>query len=65
MVWITTKEEEKQIERAMIAVYGEPSHRTRDYTAFAAHRAALRFKPAEVLFYSPRVAAEAQAWFKG
>jgi len=65
MVWImTTKEEEKDIERAMIAAYGEPSHRTRDYTAFAKHGAALRFKPAEVLFYSPRVAAEAEGWFK-
>jgi hypothetical protein len=65
MVWImTTKEEEKDIERAMIAVYGEPSHRTREYTAFAQHGAALRFQPAEVLFYSPRIAAEAEGWFR-
>lgn len=65
MVWImTTKEEEEDIERAMIDALGEPSYRTAEYTAFTNHGAALRFKPAEVLFYSPRVAKEAEGWFK-
>jgi hypothetical protein len=64
MVWVmTTKEEEEALTRAMIAAYGAPSHETKEYTAFVKHRAALRFKPAEVLFYSERIAGEAEGWF--
>lgn len=52
MVWImTTKDEEESLTRAMI-------------TAFASHGAALRFRPAEVLYYSERMSGEAQEWFR-
>jgi hypothetical protein len=65
MVWImTTKEEEQALARAMQAAYGEPTHRNSLYSAFAKNGAALRFKPAEVLFYSDRLREEAEGWFR-
>jgi hypothetical protein len=48
---------------AMTAAYGPPSHRGREFTAFAGHATAWREQPAELLFYSPRQAAEWQALF--
>lgn len=64
MVWVMTTQEEESLTRSMIAAYGEPTHRSAKYTAFANHGAALRFKTAEVLFYSERVAGEAERWFE-
>ncbi len=65
MAWIMVEPAEQgAILAAMIAAFGQPSHRTGRYVAFAGADAAWRFKPAEVLFYSPALgASEVEGWF--
>lgn len=59
MTWIlTTPEEREAIIAAMHAAYGETPVQSEAYEAFHIGRAALRMKPAEVLFYSESVASE-------
>ena len=65
MVWImTTAAEADALIEAMTHAYGAPTRRSAKYVAFERERAALRFQPAEVLFYSPRVAASVESEFK-
>ncbi len=64
MVWIMiTPEEEQSIMADMTEVYGAPTRRNERYAAFTQGRAALRFKPAEVLFYSEEIAPHIARWF--
>lgn len=54
MVWIMTgKDEDGTLYNAMIAAYGTPSYRGKDYDMFQTHRAALRRDKHEILFYAP------------
>ena len=65
MVWImTTKEEEPLIRDLMVAAFGPPTRQNEKYIAFEKARVALRFKPAEVLLYSPNLDKEVRSWFK-
>ena len=50
--------------QAMIAAYGPPVARREDMIGWPAERTALRSKPAEFLFYSPRQAAEWEQWYR-
>ncbi|MDQ0463278.1 hypothetical protein QO010_001026 [Caulobacter ginsengisoli] len=64
MVWIMVKaEDEAAILAAMTAAHGPLSHRGPDYIAFTQAGAAWRFKPAEVVFYSPAFAPWMEADF--
>jgi hypothetical protein len=49
--------------KAMTAAYGAPTARREDMIGWPEHRTALRSKPAEFLFYSPRQAAEWADWY--
>lgn len=64
MVWIlTTKEDEPALEAALREAYGDPSHVSADFTAFAEHRAALRKDKPEALYYSDEIADDYRKWF--
>jgi len=65
MVWImTTPVEQESIRAAMHEAYGGESIRNANYEAFVRARAALRVKPAEVLFYSEGVAKGVEEEFR-
>lgn len=64
IVWILTeKSEEPALIVAFKAAFGDPSHETPAFTAFAGSRAAVRKDVPEALYYSPSVAAAYDAWF--
>ena len=64
MVWLTVQSAEQDaIVRDMRKALGDPSRTNGKYIAFENHRTAWRFKPAEILFYSPELDAEVAAWF--
>jgi len=50
--------------KAMTAAFGAPTARRDDMVGWPAHRPALRSKPAEFLFYSPRQAVEWEEWYR-
>jgi len=50
--------------KAMTAAFGAPTARRDDMVGWPAHRTALRSKPAEFLFYSPRQAVEWEEWYR-
>lgn len=56
--------ERDRIVAALAAAHGAPTHVGVEFTAFADHGVAWRESPAEVLFYSPRQAAEWRALFE-
>lgn len=65
MVWILI--EPAELDRAAAAMrtaYGRPTASRESITGFPGQRTALRREPAELLFYSPRQAAEWRAWFE-
>lgn len=63
-VWILTdKSEEADLERAFRDAYGEPTHVSAAFTAFADDHAALRKDIPEALFYSPAIAEQYRAFF--
>ena len=65
MVWImTTAAEHESILAAMREAYSGPSIHSAKYDAFPHARAALRVKPAEVLFYSEKVAGGVEKEFR-
>ncbi len=65
MVWVMIDSAEYDSAlRAMTAAYGSPTARRDDMIGWPAHRIALRSKPAEFLFYSPRQAAEWADWYR-
>lgn len=65
MVWImTTPAEQESIRAAMHEAYGSESIRNANYEAWTRARAALRVKPAEVLFYSEGVAKGVEEEFR-
>lgn len=56
MVWLMVDPEEQDaIVREMRKSLGAPSSTNGEYIAFESHRTAWRFKPAEILFYSPEL----------
>lgn len=64
MVWIMVDATEQAVlVEAMRKAYGAPGKVTGRYIAFPRARAAWRFKPAEILFYSPLLAAQVEPWF--
>ena len=64
MVWVMIDPAEHESAlRAMTAAYGAPTASREDMIGWPAHRTALRSKPAEFLFYSPRQAAEWEQWY--
>lgn len=64
MVWILIEPAELgRAGAAMAAAYGPPTARREEISGHPAHRTALRGEPAEILFYSPRQAAEWTVWF--
>jgi hypothetical protein len=65
MVWIMVEaHEQDSIATAMEEAYGPPSHRNENYIAFSQNRAAWRFQPAEVLFYSAELGDWITPWFE-
>lgn len=65
MVWLmVAAEEQDDIIRDMRKALGTPTRSNGKYVAFEAYRAAWRFKPAEILFYSPELDAQVKPWFK-
>lgn len=65
MVWIMVRDEDQDaIIAAMRAAYGPPSHQNADYIAFTQTDAAWRYRPAEVLFYSPAFEPWTRPWFE-
>jgi len=50
--------------KAMTSAYGPPTAHREDMTGWPGRRTALRSKPAEFLFYSPRQAAEWEQWYR-
>lgn len=65
MVWImTTPAEQESIRAAMHEAYGDVSVRNANYEAFVHARVALRVKPAEVLFYSEKIASGVEEEFR-
>ena len=65
MVWLMVEPEEQEgIVRDMRKALGTPNRSNGEYIAFEGHRTAWRFKPAEILFYSPELDSEAGDWFK-
>jgi hypothetical protein len=65
MVWImTSTAEEPDILSLMKVAYGEPARRNDKYIAFPDGRTAIRFKPAEVLLYSPNLDSYTRPWFE-
>lgn len=64
IVWILTeKSDEAALEQAFRGAYGEPSHLTADFTAFADHNAAVRKDVPEALYYGDSVADQFRGWF--
>ena len=64
IVWILTdKSEESALITAFKAAYGDPSHDTPAFTAFADSLAAVRKDVPEALYYSQSVAAAYRGWF--
>lgn len=59
-----TPEEHAAVSDAMHAAYRETPLQNGSYEAFPAGRAALRVKPAEVLFYAEDLAAEMEGEFR-
>lgn len=65
MVWLMVEPEEQDgIVRDMRRALGAPTRSNGKYVAFEDHRTAWRFKPAEILFYSPELDPEVEPWFK-
>ena len=65
MVWLmVAPEEQDAIVRDMRKAMGGPGRSNGQYIVFEEHRAAWRFRPAEILFYSPELDDEVSAWFK-
>lgn len=65
MIWILVDPAElDRAGTAMRAAYGPPTAQRDDIIGYPEHRTALRGNPAEVLFYSPRQAAEWRVWFE-
>ena len=65
MVWLMVEPSEQEaIVRDMRAALGRPSATNGRYIAWEQHRTAWRFKPAEILFYSPELAAEMEPGFR-
>jgi hypothetical protein len=63
-VWILTEaEEEPALLAHMVAEYGEPSHSTDMFIAFADQHTALRRDRPEFLYYSETVAPMYRGWF--
>ena len=63
MVWLMVQpDEQESILRDMRKALGEPSRSNGKYIAFEGHRTAWRFKPAEILFYSPDLDDEVSDW---
>ena len=64
MVWIMTgADEDAALRDAMVAEYGPPDRRNKNYDAFVAHRAALRLDRHEVLFYAANAAGDTEPDF--
>ena len=64
MVWMMVDaDEQPAIVAAMEKTMGKPAITNGRYIAWPAQGAAWRFKPAEILFYGPGVADEAETWF--
>ncbi|MEZ5920608.1 MAG: hypothetical protein R3C60_04565 [Parvularculaceae bacterium] len=64
IVWILTGEEvEDALDRAFRKSFGEPTHISADFVAFADNNTAIRKEPAEVLFYGDEVADAFRGWF--
>ena len=64
MVWLMVAPEEQDgIVRDMRKALGPPTRSNGKYIAFEKHRTAWRFKPAEILFYSPELDSEVKPWF--
>ena len=65
MVWLMVDPEEQDaIVREMRRGLGGPGRSNGKYIAFEEQRTAWRFKPAEILFYSPELDGEVAAWLK-
>lgn len=65
MVWLMVDgEEQEAILRDMRKAMGEPTRSNGKYIAFERQRTAWRFKPAEILFYSPELDGEVSGWFE-
>jgi hypothetical protein len=65
MVWLMVEPEEQDgIVRDMRKALGRPTRSNGKYIAFEKDRTAWRFKPAEILFYSPEIDEEVTGWFK-
>ena len=65
MVWLMVQPDEQDgIVRDMRTALGAPTRSNGNYVAFEGHRTAWRFKPAEILFYSPELDAQVRPWFK-
>ena len=65
MVWLMVEpEEQDSIVRDMRKVLGPPTRSNGKYVAFEKQRTAWRFRPAEILFYSPELDEEVTSWFK-
>jgi hypothetical protein len=65
MVWVMIDPGEYDAAlKAMTAAYGASPARREDMIGWPANRTALRSKPAEFLFYSPRQAAEWEDWYR-
>jgi hypothetical protein len=64
-VWVLVEATERdRIVAALAAAHGTPTHAGAEFTAFADDGVAWREAPAEVLFHSPRQAAEWRALFE-
>jgi hypothetical protein len=65
MVWVMIDPTEYSVALdAMTSAYGVPTAKRDDMVGWPAHRTALRSKPVEFLFYSPRQAAEWSDWYR-
>ena len=65
MVWLMVEAEEQDaIVRDMRRAMGDAGRSNGKYIAFEEQRTAWRFKPAEILFYSPDLDDEVSDWFK-
>ena len=65
MVWLMVEADEQDgIIRDMRKALGPPTRSNGKYLAFEEQRTAWRFRPAEILFYSPELDSEVAAWFK-
>ena len=65
MVWIMLEpEDQDSVVAAMTDAFGPPSHNNDHYIAFTQARAAWRFEPAEVLFYSQELDSWILPWFE-